>query len=60
VDYGLLDRNQDGKPEARIIYGNEKAGECDVWEIDDNEDGKPDSIGMDYDYDGKPDVIRPA
>ena len=60
VDYGLLDRNQDEKPEARIIYGDESAGECDVWEIDDNEDGKPDSIGMDYDYDGKPDVIRPA
>jgi S1-C subfamily serine protease len=60
VDYGLLDRNQDDKPEARIIYGDETAGECDVWEIDDNEDGKPDSIGMDYDYDGKPDVIRPA
>jgi S1-C subfamily serine protease len=60
VDYGLLDRNQDGKPEARIIYGDQQAGECDVWEIDDDEDGKPDSIGMDYDYDGKPDVIRPA
>jgi S1-C subfamily serine protease len=60
ADYGLLDRNQDDKPEARIIYGDETAGECDVWEIDDNEDGKPDSIGMDYDYDGKPDVIRPA
>ncbi|GAB2178825.1 S1C family serine protease [Dongia sp. agr-C8] len=60
VDYGLLDRDQDDKPEARIIYGDESAGECDVWEIDDNEDGKPDSIGMDYDYDGKPDVIRPA
>lgn len=60
ADYGLLDRNQDDRPEARIIYGNEAAGECDVWEIDDNEDGKPDSIGMDYDYDGKPDVIRPA
>jgi len=60
ADYGLLDRNQDGKPEARIIYGDQKAGECDVWEIDDNEDGKPDAIGMDYDYDGKPDVIRPA
>jgi len=60
VDYGLLDRNQDEKPEARIIYGDETIGECDVWEIDDNEDGKTDSIGMDYDYDGKPDVIRPA
>ena len=60
ADYGLLDRNQNGKPEARIIYGDQKAGECDVWEIDDNEDGTPDSIGMDYDYDGKPDVIRPA
>lgn len=60
ADYGLLDRDQDDKAEARIIYGDEATGECDVWEIDENEDGKPDSIGMDYDYDGKPDVIRPA
>jgi hypothetical protein len=55
----LVDRNEDGKPEAKIIYGDRSKGECDVWEIDENEDGKTDAIGMDYDYDGKPDVVRP-
>ena len=59
ADYGLVDRNEDGKPEARIIYGDRSKNECDVWEIDQNEDGKTDAIGMDYDYDGKPDVVRP-
>ncbi|HVT54168.1 MAG TPA: trypsin-like peptidase domain-containing protein [Dongiaceae bacterium] len=59
ADYGLVDRNEDGKPEAKIIYGDRSKGECDVWEIDENEDGKTDAIGMDYDYDGKPDVVRP-
>lgn len=59
ADYGLVDRNEDGKPEARIIYGDKAKNECDVWEMDENEDGKTDAIGMDYDYDGKPDVVRP-
>jgi hypothetical protein len=59
ADFGLVDRNEDGKPEARIIYGDKSKGECDVWEMDNNEDGKIDAIGMDYDYDGKPDVVRP-
>jgi hypothetical protein len=42
-----------------VIYGDRAKQGCDVWEIDSNEDGVTDSIGMDCDHDGKPDVIRP-
>ena len=60
----LVDENENGKPEIKIVYSDSLNLEINpvaiVYLFDKNEDDQPDSWGIDFDQDGKIDQFSEA
>ena len=54
-----FDRNENKIVELKIFEGTYKNKKAIIYHYDKNEDGVFESIGIDFDLDGKPDFLRP-